>query len=95
MNWEGRRRSFEMVIDRSNDMSDLRVLAALADALGTDLAFRTAAQARAELDELGSWDGDRIDAPDYPAGELAEPGSGAALLATCADGARRQSRTGR
>jgi NADH-quinone oxidoreductase subunit G len=82
VNWEGRRRSFEMVIDRSNDMSDLRVLAALADALGTDLGFRTAAQARAELDELGSWEGDRIDAPDYPAGELAEPGSGAALLAT-------------
>jgi len=31
---------------------------------------------------LGSWEGDRIEAPDYPAGELAEPGSVAALLAT-------------
>jgi NADH-quinone oxidoreductase subunit G len=82
MNWEGRRRSFEMVIDRPDDMSDLRVLAALADALGTDLGFRTAAQARAELDELGSWEGERTDAPDYPAGEPAEPGSGTALLAT-------------
>jgi NADH-quinone oxidoreductase subunit G len=82
VNWEGRHRSFEMVIDQPNDMSDLRVLAALADALGTDLGFRTAAQARTELEELGSWEGDRIEAPDYPAGELAEPGSGLALLAT-------------
>jgi NADH-quinone oxidoreductase subunit G len=81
VNWEGRHRSFDMVIDRPNDMSDLRVLAALADALGTDLGFRTAAQARAELDELGSWEGERIEAPDYPAGERAEPGSSTALLA--------------
>jgi NADH-quinone oxidoreductase subunit G len=71
-----------MVIDPPNDMSDLRVLAALADALGTDLGFRTAAQARAELEELGTWEGERIEAPDYPAGESAESGSGTALLAT-------------
>jgi NADH-quinone oxidoreductase subunit G len=82
VNWEGRRRSFEMVIDQPNDMSDIRVLAALADALGTDLGFRTAAQARAELDELGSWEGERTEAPDYATGEPAEPGSGTALLAT-------------
>jgi NADH-quinone oxidoreductase subunit G len=82
VNWEGRNRSFEMVIDRPNDMSDLRVLAALADALGTDLGFRTAAQARAELDELGSWEGERTEPPDYPAGESAEPESSTALLAT-------------
>jgi NADH-quinone oxidoreductase subunit G len=82
VNWEGRRRSFEMVIDQPNDMSDIRVLAALADALGTDLGFRTAAQARAELDELGSWEEGRTDAPDYPAGEPTEPASGTALLAT-------------
>ena len=49
---------------------------------GTDLGFRTTAQARAELDELGSWEGDRIEAPDYPAGELAESASSTALLAT-------------
>jgi NADH-quinone oxidoreductase subunit G len=81
VNWEGRHRPFDMVIDRPNEMSDLRVLAALADALGTDLGFRSAAQARAELDELGSWEGERIEAPDYPAGEPAEPGSSTALLA--------------
>jgi NADH-quinone oxidoreductase subunit G len=49
------------------------VLAALADGLGTALGFRTAAQARAELEELGIWEGPRSEAPDYPAGEPAEP----------------------
>jgi NADH-quinone oxidoreductase subunit G len=63
-NWEGRDRSFGTVIERPNVMSDLRVLAALADGLGHDLGFRTPAQARAELSELGLWDGDRAPAPD-------------------------------
>jgi len=82
VNWEGRRRSFDMVLDQPNDMSDLRVLAALADGLGADLGFRTAAQARAELDELGTWEGERTEAPDYPAGEPAEPDGSTVLLAT-------------
>ena len=82
VNWEGRRRSFDMVLDQPNDMSDLRVLAALADGLGADLGFRTAAQARAELDELGTWEGERTEAPDYSAGEPAEPNGSSVLLAT-------------
>ena len=82
VNWEGRRRPFDIVLEQPNDMSDLRVLAALADGLGTDLGFRTAAQARAELDELGIWEGVRTDAPDYPAGEPAEPDGSTVLLAT-------------
>jgi NADH-quinone oxidoreductase subunit G len=82
VNWEGRRRPFDMVLEQPNDMSDLRVLAALADGLGTDLGFRTAAQARAELDELGTWEGERTEAPDYPAGEPAEPDGSTALMAT-------------
>ncbi len=67
VNWEGRHRSFDVVIPQPNGMSDLRVLAALADGLDSDLGFRTAAQARAELIELGVWDGERSEAPDYPA----------------------------
>jgi NADH-quinone oxidoreductase subunit G len=82
VNWEGRRRPFDIVLEQPNDMSDLRVLAALADGLGTDLGFRTAAQARAELDELGTWEGVRSEAPDYPAAEPAEPGGSTVLLAT-------------
>jgi NADH-quinone oxidoreductase subunit G len=87
VNWEGRPRSFGVVIEPPNGMSDLRVLAALADALGTDLGFRTPAEARAELDELGAWEGQRNEAPDYEAGETAEPNGTApssahAVLAT-------------
>ena len=59
VNWEGRPRPFDVVIDQPNGLSDLRVLAALADGLGTDLGFRTPAQARAELAELGLWEGER------------------------------------
>ena len=75
VNWEGRLRSFETVISQPNALSDLRVLAALADGLGGDLGFRTSAQARAELDELGQWEGERGAAPDYPAGLVSEPGA--------------------
>jgi NADH-quinone oxidoreductase subunit G len=82
VNWEGRRRRFDIVLEQPNDMSDLRVLAALADGLGADLGFRTAAQARAELDELGTWEGERTEAPDYPAWEPAEPDSSTVVLAT-------------
>ena len=48
----------------------------------TDLGFRAAAQARAELDELGTWEGERTEAPDYPAVEPAEPSGSTVLLAT-------------
>ncbi len=82
VNWEGRHRSFGIVIEQRNGLSDLRVLAALADGLGTDLGFRMAAEARAELDELGTWEGDRAEAPDYPAGEPDEPAGSTVLLAT-------------
>ncbi|MET1006345.1 MAG: NADH-quinone oxidoreductase subunit G, partial [Propionibacteriaceae bacterium] len=81
-NWEGRDRSFGVVIDRPNTMTDLRVLAALADALGRDLGFRTAAQARAELAELGLWDGVRAPAPDIGPSSAPEPTDLAPVLAT-------------
>jgi NADH-quinone oxidoreductase subunit G len=82
VNWEGRRRSFGIVIEQPNGLSDLKVLAALADGLGTELGFRRAAEARAELDELGTWEGGRADAPDYPAAEPDEPAGSTVLLAT-------------
>ena len=71
VNWEGRRRSFPAVLDAPNAMSDLRVLAALADALGKPLGFRTPAAALTELDELGPWEGSAAPAPEFGAGEAA------------------------
>ncbi|MGI8457261.1 MAG: NADH-quinone oxidoreductase subunit G [Propionibacteriaceae bacterium] len=80
--WEGRRRPFDVVIKRDNAMTDLRVLAALADGLGTDLGFRTTAQAARELAELGTWEGDRAPAPAIGAARASRPGDGEAVLAT-------------
>jgi NADH-quinone oxidoreductase subunit G len=82
VNWEGRRRPFGVVIERPNGMSDLRVLAELADGLGVDLGFRAPAEARAEVDELGVWEGERSEAPDYEAGQPAAADGNAAVLAT-------------
>jgi NADH-quinone oxidoreductase subunit G len=70
------------VINQPNTMSDLRVLAALADGLGTDLGIRTTSQARAELAELGPWAGNRVAAPDIEAGHVSVPGETTAVLAT-------------
>jgi NADH-quinone oxidoreductase subunit G len=80
--WEGRERPFDVVIDRPGDMTDLRVLAALADGLGIDLGVRTAAQARAELAELGPWEGTRTDAPDVEPGRTSDGDDTTVVLAT-------------
>ena len=83
INWEGRERPFEVVIKKPNTMTDLRVLAALADALGTDLGIRTTGQARAELAEIGPWEGDRAAAPKLVAGSADRPsGPNEAVLAS-------------
>jgi NADH-quinone oxidoreductase subunit G len=82
VNWEGRERPFGVVVKQPNAMSDLRVLAALADGLGTDLGFRTASQARAELAELGPWEGTRSPAPDLDPAPASVPGETSVVLAT-------------
>jgi NADH-quinone oxidoreductase subunit G len=57
LNWEHRVGRVNTVVKQVNaPMTDLRVLAALADGLGRPLGIRTAAQASAELAELGTWD---------------------------------------
>jgi NADH-quinone oxidoreductase subunit G len=80
--WEGRERPFDVVIDRPGDMTDLRVLAALSDGLGIDLGIRTAAHARAELAELGPWEGTRVDAPDVKPGRTSTGDDTTVVLAT-------------
>ncbi|MCW2810775.1 MAG: nuoG, partial [Friedmanniella sp.] len=82
VNWEGRERTFPTVLTVPNQMSDLRVLAALADGLGHDLGFRSVTQARAELAELGPWDGARAEAPTFSAGQPSRPEDNSVVLAT-------------
>ena len=74
LNWEGRERRFGKVIESGQTvMSDLRVLAALADGLGSSLGIRTPREAAAELAELGVWTGNRPAAPDLAAATALEP----------------------
>jgi NADH-quinone oxidoreductase subunit G len=81
-NWEGRDRPFGVVIERPNTMGDLRVLAALADAMGHDLGIRTPTEARAELAELGLWEGGRAAPPQIGPSRPGEPSDLRPLLAT-------------
>jgi NADH-quinone oxidoreductase subunit G len=67
VDWEGRVRPFAKVLSDSGSLPDLRVLAGIADELGVDLGFKTVEQARAEMQEIGAWDGDRAPAPESPA----------------------------
>ncbi|HEX4978193.1 MAG TPA: molybdopterin-dependent oxidoreductase, partial [Nocardioides sp.] len=80
--WEGRPRPFEKVLPESHALPDLRVLAGIAEELGVDLGFRTVEQARAELAEIGPWDGARADLPSVPAAEARVLADGELRLAT-------------
>ena len=85
--WEGRPRPFDAVLHNAASLPDLRVLSGIADELsalgqGRPLGFRTVAEARAELDEMGPWDGDRAAMGEVPTGSTAVHPGGAVHLAT-------------
>ncbi len=64
LNWEHRAGRVNRINREAvSPMNDLRVLAALSDALGSDLGFRTAKTAKTEIDELGVWEGVKAPAP--------------------------------
>jgi NADH-quinone oxidoreductase subunit G len=81
LDWEGRRRASAQVLREALTLSDARVLAMLADEIGVDLVDDPALL-RAELDALGSWDGERAEAPSVAPGEAPSPAEGEAVLAT-------------
>jgi len=72
--WEGRPRSFDVVLAKPASLPDLRVLAGIADELGSPLGFRSVAEARAQMEELGPWDGARpsMDAAVVSTGSTSE-----------------------
>ncbi|WP_121253286.1 NADH-quinone oxidoreductase subunit G [Nocardioides ferulae] len=57
--WEGRPREFPAVLSVPHALPDLRVLAGIAEELGAPLGFRTVTEVRAQLTEMGPWDGER------------------------------------
>ncbi len=67
VNWEGRVRRFGKVLHNPASLPDLRVLAGIAEELGTGLpqglGFRTSEQVWDEMGALGPWDGERAAKP--------------------------------
>lgn len=63
VNWEGRVRTFDAVLHEPNSLTDIRILAGLAEEMGQPLGFRTVAQARAAMHDVGAWDGERAAFP--------------------------------
>ena len=79
VSWEGRRRHFGRVLDVAGSLTDVRVLAGIAEELGRPLGFRTTDEAAALMRQVGPWDGDRAPAPTVaPAG----PAEGVVVLST-------------
>ncbi|WP_040282067.1 NADH-quinone oxidoreductase subunit G [Tessaracoccus massiliensis] len=79
LNWEHRAGRVKTIVKRPvSPMTDIRILAALSDALGSDLGFRAPKAAYADFTELGAWDGARPAAPTVEAaparGELVVAG---------------------
>ncbi|MRJ76082.1 NADH-quinone oxidoreductase subunit G [Aeromicrobium sp. SMF47] len=63
VNWEGRARTFDAVLHAPSSLTDIRVLAGIAEEMGRPLGFRTVAAARQAMTELGPWDGARAATP--------------------------------
>ncbi|MFV0450970.1 MAG: NADH-quinone oxidoreductase subunit G [Propioniciclava sp.] len=86
LNWEHRAGRVNRVNrEAPSPMTDVRALAMVADALGVELGFRRTGQARDELVELGSWDGQRAPAPAVasdPSATGADPESPGLTLAS-------------
>ena len=59
VNWEGRVRPFGQVLHNPSSLPDLRVLAGIAEEMGTPLGFRTSEQVWDEMVQVGPWDGER------------------------------------
>jgi NADH-quinone oxidoreductase subunit G len=77
--WEGRPRTFEAVFSVPSSLPDLRILAGIAEELarlgqGSPLGFRTVAEARAQMEEMGPWDGDRATLEPVQAHDVSDPG---------------------
>ncbi|MGI8434574.1 MAG: NADH-quinone oxidoreductase subunit G [Nocardioidaceae bacterium] len=81
VNWEGRVRFFDQVVD-TTALGDIRVLSGIADELDRPLGFRTSDGARAEMQELGPWDGSRVEMSPTSPTPPAETGSGEKVLSS-------------
>ncbi|MEG8183029.1 NADH-quinone oxidoreductase subunit G [Nocardia terpenica] len=99
LSWEGRARQFEAALNdptvrrEAAQLADHRVLHNIAYEMGVRLGLPDIASARAELADLGVWDGDPAPAPAQPAQPPSQAPAGSAVLAgwrMLLDGGRMQ-----
>ena len=60
LNWEGRARAFDEAVADSQNRSDVRILSMIADAMGESIMLGTVTAAAREFNQLGKWDGSRV-----------------------------------
>jgi len=60
LNWEGRARAFDEAVADSHNRSDVRILSMIADAMGESIMLGTVTAAAREFNQLGKWDGARV-----------------------------------
>ena len=88
VNWEGRVRPFEAALRNPSSLPDLRILSGIAEEMGAPLGFRTVAEVRAEMAQLGPWDG------EHEVAEFAREVARSQRGRTLRDGRRDVARTG-
>ncbi|GAB3479762.1 NADH-quinone oxidoreductase subunit G [Amycolatopsis cihanbeyliensis] len=81
LNWEGRRREFDVTLEGTGALPDCRVLDTLAVEMDVDLFTQSAEAAASDLARLPARPRDSA-APDVPGLPQAAPGAGKAMLAT-------------
>ena len=64
--WQGSVRAFEKAIEDSNHRSDVKILSALADEMGTPIKLTSIAATTREINALGNWDGAKASFDSVP-----------------------------
>jgi NADH-quinone oxidoreductase subunit G len=82
LNWEGRARAFDSAVADSHNRSDVRILSMLADALGNPISLGTVTSSAREFNQLGSWDGSRVQLAPVAAGAAKSVSGNDALLSS-------------
>jgi NADH-quinone oxidoreductase subunit G len=80
LNWEGRARAFDAAVEESLNRSDVRILSALADAMGESIMLGTVSATAREIAQLGKWEGARAPFTPVAAGNAPTASGDQAVL---------------
>ena len=80
LNWEGRARAFDEAVADSQNRSDVRILSMIADAMGESIMLGTVTAAAREFNQLGKWDGSRVQFAPVTAGTAKSVSGNEALI---------------